>query len=204
MATKQRAAAAVSKVRTLTVNTARANAGLINDIIDATIDQWIEGEDFENCLASAQGQIADAALSRHSEKVRAGLARAGLDLPGDELNAGLIAAAISEKSGIDFSDFSPGGILAAIDGMLARRLSEVTGVEITSVLGNDLQTTIKVAVRASLRAGHGKHIIGVVMERRARQMATLKRLNSDRAELKRLKNRKFQAEYRKTHKLVWQ
>lgn len=194
----------VSQVRTLAVRTARANAGLINDIIDNTIDQWIGGAEFDDCIAGAQSQIADAALNRHSEKVRAGLARAGLNLPADELSAGVIAQAVSEKSGIDFTDFSPGGILNAIDGMLARRLSEVTGIEITSVIGNDLPTTIRVAVRASLRAGHGKHIMGVIMERRARQLATLKRLNSDRGELKRLKNRKHQEEYRKTHKMVWQ
>lgn len=194
---------AVSRVKTLAVNTARANAGLINDIIDATIDQWIDGADFETCLTGAQSQLADAALNRHGDKVRAALSRAGLDLPTESLSAGLIAQAVSAKSGIDFGDFSPSGVLAAIDGMLARRLSEVTGIEIASVWGNDLPTTIKVALRASLRAGHGKHIIGVIMERRARQMATLKRLGSDRAELKKLKNRAYQAEYRKHNKLVW-
>lgn len=201
---KNRIKGAASNVRTLAVNTARANAGIINDIVDATIDQWVAGDEFEACLTSAQTQIADIALQRHGEKVRAGLARSGLELPNGELSVGLIAGALSDKTGIDFSDFSPEGILSAVDGMLARRLSEVTGIEIDSLMGNDLSTSIRVAVRAALRAGHGKRILGVIMERRARRLATLRRLNSDNIEFKRLRNRKYQAEYRKNNKLVWQ
>lgn len=200
---KQRAATAAGKVRSLGVNTVRANAGLINDIIDATIDQWVAGDDFEVCLQSAQAEIADAALNRHGDKVRAALARVGLDLPADQLSVGLISGAVSEKSGIDFGDFSPGAIVSAIDGILASRLSEFTGIEITSLAGNDLPTTIKVAVRAALRSGQAKHIIGVLLERKARRLATLKRLNSDTAEFKKLRNRKYQARWRENNKLEW-
>lgn len=203
MAARKRIQEGAGRARVALVATARANSGLINDIVDATIDQWIGGADFDACLSSAQTQIADQALARHGDKVRAGLSRAGLELPADTLSSALVAQALSDKSGIDFTDFSPGGILNAVDRMLANRLSEVTGIKITSVLGNDLQTSVKVGVRAALRAGHGKRIIGSIMERRARQAVTLKRMNSDRAELKKLKNRAHQAKWRETHKLVW-
>lgn len=203
MAKRSQVREAAGKARAALVATTRANAGLINDIVDATVDMWVEGADFDSCLVAAQNQIADVALQRHGEKVRAGLARAGLELPPDTLSAAVVAEAISAKSGIDFTDFSPGGILEAVDRMLANRLSEVTGIEITSVIGNDLQTSIRVGVRAALRAGHGKRILGVVMERRAREAVTLKRLNSNKVELRRLKNRAAQARYREKNKLVW-
>lgn len=205
MSTRGKIAAARTKAKTVVVNTARANAGLINDIIDATVDQWIDGEDFEVCLQSAQVQIADAALNRHGDKVRVGLERVGLFVSAIEpLSASAIAGAVAEKTGLDFGDFSPESVLAAVDGLIASKLSEVSGVEITSVIGADLQTTIKAAVRASLRSGQAKKLLNNVMGRRARTLATLKRMNSDKAELKRLRNRKYQADWRKTHKLVWE
>lgn len=192
-----------SRIKSVAVNTARANAGLINDIIDATIDQWIAGSDFEDCLASAQSQIADAALEKHGDNVRAGLARAGLELSPGPLSVLAISEAVTQKTGLDFGDLSPESVLLAVDGMIARRLSEVSGVEIDSVIGASLQDSIKAGVRAALRSGQAKKILGVVMNRRARRLATLKRLGSDEQELRKLRNRQYQAKYRRTHKLEW-
>ena len=192
-----------SKIKALAINTTRANAGLINEIIDATLDQWMAGEDFDSCLTSAQSQIADAALNRHGGKVRAGLARVGLEVPLGALSATAIAEAVSAKSGLVIDDFSPEGIMKAVDRMIASRLSEVSGVEISTVIGEDLPTVIKAAVRAALRSGTAKRLIAQMLDRRARTVATLKRLNSDRAEYKKLRNRAYQAEWRKTHKQQW-
>lgn len=192
-----------SKIKALAVNTARANAGLINEIIDATLDQWMAGEDFDSCLTSAQSQIADAALNRHGEKVRAGLARVGLEVQGDTLSAAAIAEAVSKKSGLEIDDFSPDGILRAVDRMIAYRLSEVSGVKIDSVIGEDLPTVIKSAVRAALRSGTAKKLITHMLDRRARTVATLRRLGSDKAEYKKLRNRAYQSEWRKRYKQQW-
>lgn len=193
-----------SRIKSLAINTQRANAALINEIIDQTVDAWIGGADFDECLDQAKEQIADAAVKHHGDKVRAALARAGIEIPEGELTVEGVREALQAKSGLEIEEFSAAGILKAVDAEMAKKLTEVTGIEIESVVGNDLQTTIKVGVRAALRDGMGYRLIGVLMQNRARKLATLKRLNSNQEELTKFRNRQYQAKYRKTHKQQWQ
>lgn len=193
-----------SRIKSLAINTQRANAALINEIIDQTVDAWIGGADFDECIDQAKEQIADAAVKHHGDKVRAALARAGIEIPEGELTVEGVREALQAKSGLEIEEFSAAGILKAVDAEMAKKLTEVTGIEIESVVGNDLQTTIKVGVRAALRDGMGYRLIGVLMQNRARKLATLKRLNSNQEELTKFRNRQYQAKYRKTHKQQWQ
>lgn len=192
-----------SRIKSLAINTSRANAALINEIIDQTVDAWIGGADFDECLSAAKEQIADAAVKHHGDKVRAALARAGIEIPEGELTVEGVREALQAKSGLEIEEFSAAGILKAVDAEMAKKLTEVTGIEIESVVGNDLQTTIKVGVRAALRDGMGYRLIGVLMQNRARKLATLKRLGSNQAELTKFRNRQYQAKYSRTHKQAW-
>lgn len=196
--------ARAQRAKSLAVNTLRANSGLINDIIDSVIDQWIGGADFESCINAAQDQIATAALASHGSKVRAALGRAGIDMDAVELSPESIGEAIKKKSGLDISDWSPTGILEAVDKLLARRISSETGIQITSVVGANLTDQLKAGVRLALRSGEAKRLLGTLLDRKARRLATLKRLSSNSAEFKKVRNRKYQAKWRETHKLVWE
>lgn len=196
--------ARAQRAKALAVNTLRANSGLINDVVDQVVDQWIAGEDFDSCLAGAQDQIATMALASHGGKVRAALQRVGLDVgAGDELTPSAIGDAIKAKSGLEIEDFTPEGILKAVDQMLAKRISHETGIEITSVMGASLSDQLKAGVRLALRSGAAKKLIGTLLDKKARRLATLKRLQSDAKEFKKVRNRKYQAKWRETHKLEW-
>ena len=201
----ERAGDKAKQVRTLGVRTARANAGMIDEIIDATIDRWIEGEDFDACLDAAQSDIADMALTRYGDKVRNALARLGVVLPdGEEITADAIIEAIQEKTGLDFGDFTTESVMAAVDGLIAKQISRYTGIDgITTVSGMDFTDAVKVGVRAALRSGTLNKLVGRLMDRRARKAATLRRLGATKYEYATLKNREYQAKYRERNVQKW-
>lgn len=180
----------------------RAKLGALNDAVNAVWDRYAAGEDLQPAIADA---IADAVIKRYEVKLRNGLSRAGVELEeGERLDADKIKQIIEDRTGLELESLSPATVVQAVDKKLAARLSEKLGTQVTSVLNKDtLIAELREYVVEELRSGRAAALISRKALKAARRMATLKRAESDAAELRRASGAEYQKRYRRTHKQQW-
>lgn len=191
------------KYKALAISTARANGGMAGDILDAIADAYFEGGmDLGAAIASVQDQLVQAAIDRYSDKIRAALARAGLEVEG-ELSLESIKAAIIEKTGLDLADLTPDAMVAAVDQLAARRLSDELGIEVASIAGGNLGEAIRAGVAQSLADGRTSKLLGRELTNKARAAMTWKRQGIGELDQKRIPQKVYQKRYRRHHVEVW-
>lgn len=191
------------KFKALAIATKRANAGMAGDILDAIADAYFEqGMDLSDAIASVQDQLVQAAIDRYSDKIRAALARAGLDVEG-ELSLDAIKNAIIEKTGLELTDLTPDAMAQAVDTLAAGRLSEELGIEVASIAGGNLAEAITSGVAQALADGRASQLVGRQLTKQARDAMTWKRAAIGPDDQKRIPQRVYQKRYRRHHVEVW-
>lgn len=199
---------AASKTKALAIATARANAGMAQDIMTEIADNYFEhGMDLQEAIDAAKDAIAQRAIERYGDKIRAALARAGLDVPADEpLTVDGIKAAVVEKTGLDLEDLTAEHLLDAADKLASQKLSADLGIEITSVMNGDtLAEVIKAEVRKAIDDGRAFELIKKGISMKARIAMTWKRagLGETAEDRERAYNAARQKRYRRRFKEVW-
>lgn len=190
------------KTKSLAVATLRANEGMANDILEEVATLYFEGLSLQEAIDVTQDRLAQKAFERYGEKIRAALARAGLEV--GELSIESIKQAVIDKSGLDMDDLTPESMLKAVDVIVSARMSEATGVPISSVMnGGELAEQIKAGVRASIENGTAEKILLKGMSAAARAAVTWRRNGFDEGAQKKAMNAYYQKRYRQTHRLVW-
>lgn len=193
-----------SKAKALAVATLRANEGMANDILDQISDAYFErGLSVGEAIDEVQDSLIQRAIERYSEKIRAALSRAGLDLQG-EITIDAIKQAVIDKTGLQLDDLTPEAMIEAVDSLAASRLSEATGVPINSVMsGEGLGEQIKEGVRKAIENGTAETLILKGMGKAARAVVTWRRAGFDEDAQRRAMNAHAQKKYRRTHRMVW-
>lgn len=193
----------MSKTKALGVKLDRATGGMAGDILGmietAYFDQGLSLQDSINLV---QDQLVQMAIDRYSDKIRAALGRAGLDVDG-ELTIESIKAAVIEKTGLELSDLSPDAMVAAVDQLAARRLSDELGVEVATLAGGGLADAVRSGVRQSLADGKVPRILGRQLSGQVRAAMTWKRGGFDPLDRKRIMGKVYQKRYRRHNVEVW-
>lgn len=194
------------KAKGIAVATMRENSGTINRLADQIVDDWVDGQDFSVALERARSELVEEVAGRYSDRIRNALRRAGLQVEeGDILTPDRIKEIVGEQAGIDFDDLQAGGVVSGMDRLLAKRLSSMIGIEVTTVAdGAALRAALEVGIKEALLNGTAERIISSVLERRARAAATWAREGvKNKADRARLERRAYQIEYAKTHSQIW-
>lgn len=196
-----------SKKKALRVAVSRAAAGLTRDILDRLSDAYFDqGLSLGDAFQSVQDDIANDAIGRYSEKIRAALGRAGLDLPaGEALTIQSIESGICDKLGLQVGELSAESITAALDDGIAARLSEAVGFPIESVLsGVGIGDQIRAGVTQAIAEGReNKRFLGATVHGAQSVMTWQRRGFETPEKRKKALSAIYQKRYRRTHKEVW-
>lgn len=197
--------AKAARTKALAVATLRANEGMANDVLDQVSDGYFnQGLNLEDALYAVQDSLVQRAIDRYSDKIRAALSRAGLELGDGPLSLESIKQAVILKTGLEIDDLNPESMMQAVDKIASARLSEATGVPIESVMsGQGLGEQIKAGIRASIDNGSAEKILMKGLSAAARAAVTWKRHGFDEAAKKKAMNAYYQKRYRRTHRMVW-
>lgn len=197
-----------ARMREIAVATARANAGQVNDIVDLIYSKWENGLSLDEAWEASKEEMIAGALARYADKIKAGLARAGIELnleEGQPLTLVDIEQCIAERAGLPDLELTKDGIIEAMDGLMARKLSDELGIEIATVMNVE---SIKEAARAGLllaiENGTAERLITQAYHITARKLATFRRAGyADKADQLRIMNNHYNKKYRQTHRQVW-
>ena len=195
-----------AKTKALAIATSRENAGMAGDILGMIEDAYFEqGMDLQDAINSVQDQLIQRAIDRYSDKIRAALARAGLDLPDGELTLEAIKGAVIDKTGLDLTDLTPDAMVAAVDRLASDRLSVAIGVQVASVMnGATLADNIRAGVAKAITAGRGMALLTNGLSQRARVEMTWNRAGiTTEQQRRRVLSAWYQKKYRRTHVEVW-
>lgn len=181
----------------------RAN---VSSSIDVLESMW-DGHGAGLTWSEAAGQVvAEKALERYQTHLAAAFARYGVQLdPGEQITVPVLLRVINEKTGLDVANLTPDGLSMAVDAHLAGRVSELLGVQVSSVHNLDgLKQNLIDAAKAAVISGRATKLISRGMITKMRAMKAFKDAGVI-GELERLKvaNRAYQKKYRRTHKEVW-
>lgn len=192
-----------NKAKALGVRLDRATGGMAGDILGMIEDAYFtQGLSLQASIESVHDQLVQMAIDRYSDKIRAALGRAGLDVDG-ELTLESIKAAVIEKTGLELTELSPDAMAAAVDQLAARRLSDELGVEVATLAGGGLADAVRSGVRQSLADGKVPRILGARLSGQVRVAMTWKRGGFDPLERKRIMGKIYQKRYRRNNVEVW-
>lgn len=185
------------------VHTYRANKGSINDFIDEvwTLYKAHGRESFGMAFSEA---AANRVIARYETKIRNGFSRAGFELPAGELTQETMLGFVRETTGLDMDSLNPEAVTMAVDRLLAARLSQALGVQVTTVLDKDaMLASMNAAVLQAIRDGRAAEFVNKQAMRAARQYMTFKRRGIEPEAKDRVANRRRQKRYRSKNRLVW-
>lgn len=150
--------------------------------------------------------VADWALTRYDTRVRAKLARLGIDVPeGEPFTVAVISERIKQASELDIQDLSKEGIMNAVDQALARTLSKELGAEVSTVFnGEVLKQEVKAALLVKLQDGSAVNFISKKLIRQLRRARTAKNAGVTSAEADKIANRAYQKKYRRKCEQIWE
>lgn len=177
--------------------------GAVNDLID---DAWRHYKEHgrESLQDAFKEATADHVVRRYELKIRHGFARAGIELPEGELSAAVLLGVVRERTGLDIDSLDADAVMAAVDRLLAARLSEALGVQVSTVFDREaMMQSLNQAIIEAIRNGRAREFISRKAMSVARRYATLKRLQIDAATWEKIEARKRQKRYRETHRLEW-
>lgn len=180
----------------------RAGEGLENDIANAVLDALTDDKPVGAAVIDV---LTEAAISRYSEKISAMLRRAGVEIENYEaLDAEKLIEILSAALGYDLSDISEDGIIGAVDAEISRRVSQVIGFEVSSVLNaGSLATDIENAiVQMATERGAGG-LVSSKLLKRLRIASTWARAGYDAADRRKVMLSVAQRRYRATNRMVW-
>lgn len=197
---------AAKKTRQIGIAVGRAAKAVTNDIFDKLSDAYFDqGMDFSDAWDSVKDDFTAEAIERFGAKIRAALSRAGLEFAeGVPLTIDAIKAAVIEKVGLDIDDLTTENIIGALDANMAARLSDATGLELTTVAsGVGLGDMVRAGIKDALENGRAEKIMTGSLSMVARKDVTWKRRGFDAEKRKRAMNALYQKRYRRKNKQVW-
>lgn len=180
----------------------RANAGTAFDIFEKALDAYEAGQPLDEFAAQ---EIADRAIERYQKHVRAGLARAGVELAeGEKLDSAALLRIIESRTGLEIRALTPEAVSAAVQGQISARISASLGVEVEGITnGEQLKAALITMAKNAVQTGRGNALITRAMIKRLRALKAWQTSGIDQLERQRMLNRAYQKEYRRTHKEVW-
>ncbi|WP_367846259.1 hypothetical protein [Rhodoferax sp. WC2427] len=186
------------------IATARATAGILNDLVDAAFDHHQNTGSWVGLSAVLEERLTTRALERFEPKIRNMFERAGVPLPDGPLTSETMAQVISERTGLEVEHLTPSGITSAIDKKLSVDLSLDLGIDLGSVLSAGLKSAIEAGIKHEIETGRGAALISKYLMRRVRKNAAFTQAGyQQKIDQKKVMNRINQARYRRTHKQVW-
>lgn len=181
----------------------RVDKGSINDLIDAAWEKYKEGGR-ESILDAFTEAAADRAIGRYEEKIRAGFRRGGIELPDGALTMQTMQGIIGEQTGLELQGLSADSIVAAVDKLLSKRLSQALGVQVATVMDKDaMLDSINAAVLQAIKSGRAGEFVNRHAMHAARRYMAYKKAGVDPEAGPKINARKRARKYRKTHKLAW-
>ena len=181
----------------------RIDKGSINDLIDAAWEKYKEGgrESIRDAFTEA---AADRAIGRYEEKIRAGFRRGGIELPDGALTMQTMQGIIGEQTGLELQGLSADSIVAAVDKLLSKRLSQALGVQVATVMDKDaMLESINAAVLQAIKSGRAGEFVNRHAMHAARRYMAYKNAGVAPDAAPVIGARKRARKFRKTHKLVW-
>lgn len=147
--------------------------------------------------------IADSAILIFEERVRASMARAGVELPPGPINSMSLLVVLRSKTGIDVRELSQDGVREAVKERMASAVEEVLGVRVDLDAG--LDEIVHAAALAAVESGRGNALVSLRMAKMLRRAAAMKAAGIDptRLELRRASNRVAARKYRARNKFTW-
>jgi hypothetical protein len=176
--------------------TKRGNAG---------IGERIKEESAGGVPSDGWERVADWALDRYSLRIRARLEAMGLVVDADgPLTVDAIKDAVRAKTGLDIQDLTPDGVAKALDEKLAREVSGLLRLEVSTVFDTEaLKSEIKSQVIERVGGGSGAGVINRATLERLKSAATYARAGVVGDEKKREQARVRQKKYRHNHRQIW-
>lgn len=182
---------------------ARASRGAVNDLIEVAYAHY-KAHGRDSWADAFKEAAADKVIQRYEEKIRNGFKRAGLELPEGELTQETMLGVVSAQTGLELATLNPDAVMAAVDKLLAARLSGALGVQVNTVMDRDaLMASINSAVVASIQSGRAGEWLSGKVYTAARRAATYARRNITTETAEVLDARRRQKKFRRTHKLKW-
>lgn len=184
------------------VATKRVAAGFENDIAFELGQAMASGL---GVVDSVKSVLFDAGMRRYSDKVTAMLRRGGLEIEdGEKLDADMLAKLLSRGFDFDFSELSEDGIVGAVDAEVSRRVSEVIGFEVSSVLSADaLASSIEAALVERVGNSGAGGLVSYKLLLRLKDAATWARAGYGQAEKRLVLMAAAQNRYRQNNRMVW-
>lgn len=187
------------------VRTLRVDRGSWNDLIDSAYEHYKAGgrESVREAFTEA---VADQVLKRYQDKIAAGFRRAGVEIDdGTPLTAEKLRTIIQDRTGLELTALTPEAVTAAVDKLLAQRLSVALGVTVTTVLDRDeMMRSLEGAVKEAIASGRASEFISAHAMRAARQFATFQRRGVEtKDDQRRIMLAWYQKKYRRNNRMVW-
>lgn len=181
----------------------RVSRGAVNDLIDRAWEHY-KANGRDNWGDAFKEAAADQVISRYEVKIRNGFARAGLELPPGELSQDVMLQVVREQSGLELDNLNPDAVMAAVDKLLSKRLSQALDVTVTTVFDKDaMLQSINQAVIQAIRDGRGAQWLTGKAYKAARRMQTLRLRGVTEEAAAAMDLRRRQKKFRRTHKLEW-
>ena len=180
----------------------RADSGLALDMARNIYESIKDGGEVSEAV---RDEMVNQAIERFTPHVAAALRRAGIDVPeGEKLSLETIRQIINAKTGLDIEELTEESIAQAVDAKMAARLSEVLGVEVSTVLDAEtLKEEVKAGALEAIQSGRATKLISAAMIRAVRAAATWKRAGVPVDERRKYLQRWYAKKYRRTHRQVW-
>lgn len=185
------------------INLQRAKSAAASDTAMEIAQAVAAGQPIDDVIAD---QLMEHAINKFRPHIAAALRRHGVNLDDDAtLDADTLMTIVNEKSGLSLDGWSADSVLAAVDTMIAARVSVRLGVEVQSVQDVEglRQSLIDSAVSA-IQSGRANAFISRAMISKFRKEKAFRESGMETEDDQRkLMNRWYQKKYRRTHKAVW-
>jgi superfamily II RNA helicase len=183
-------------------NLDRAKAGSLFDVYESIRDKMEAGQTLSE---AGQEALADRVVQRYSTHIKAAFRKYNFNLQDDEvLDSQTLVRCINEKSGMDIRSLTPDGVLAGVDKMISGRMSELLGVEVTTLTNLEAakQSLINAAVQ-SVRSGRASALISKAMIKKIKEKKTWRDNGVSEVKSQAMLNAWYQKKFRRTHVGVW-
>ena len=182
--------------------TDRVARGFENDIAFELGRYLSEGKSLTD---SAINILLDAGINRYSDKLTAMLRRGGVEIEdGEKIDAETVGKLLSRGLDYDLDDLSEGGVISAVDTEVSRRVSEVIGFEVASVLDAEaLASELEAAIVERVGAGGASGLVSAKLLKRLKDAATWSRAGYDDFDRRRVLMSVAQRRYRQSNRMVW-
>lgn len=180
----------------------RAGEGVERDIANAILDALTDDKPVGSAVIEA---LTESAINRYSDKISAMLRRGGVEIANDEpLDAAKLIEVLSAALGYSLDDLSESGFVGAVDTEAARRVSEVIGFTVSSVLDvGALVSDIENGIVEHVTNGGAGGLVGAKLLKRLKDAATWERAGYDKESRRRVLLTVAQRKFRQSNRMVW-